>query len=278
MAALIDVLMVRLTDLEVQTKTLTDFHRFAECRKQGVVFPPLLGSSAKAIRKHFSGTSKKHVLVSFDGNGHWACKVYSRYLGGEFVEVTTPTVRSMILALEAMTPPEEERPHWCDLHSGDFSPHTYVQDEIVSRTMSFVFPEVAAFDALLRKFVLSFEESTDVREICKVIARVLDFLGERVKDIEIDIFEIPPELARISSALLAGDFVRGKEEFQYWYEVAFLFQTRCRSRSLKLKAEVKDVLREDCGVATAFGPVRLKKLSTILGSHESSQDAVHGCT
>lgn len=275
MAVLIDVLMVRLADLELQTKTLRDFHTFQECRKSGPVFAQLLGSKAKSIQKHYAGSLRQHVLVSFDRGSDrldlWAFDLYDRFLHGEFTEVTTPVIRGMILALETVTYEEEERPHWRDVHSGVFSPHTYVRDEIVSRIVTLVFPQVVAFDALLRKFVLSFDEPTDVRKVCQVTANILEFLGERVEENSLEIYELSPELARISDVLLAGDFVRDEEEEQFWYEVAYLFQSRCLGNCQRLKRELEEVLRAECGVAMAFGLTRLKKLWRIITYQDSTE-------
>lgn len=280
-AALIDVLTARISDLEVQTNILCEFHTLQECDKQGSLFPALLGSKAKAVRKHYAGSTKQHVLVSFDRGSDrldpWAFDLYARFLNGEFLEVTTLVVRKMILALEAVTSDADDRPHWCDVHSGEFSPHTYVRNEIVSRIVTFLFPEVVAFDGLLRKFVLSFDEATDVREICFITEHILEFLGEHVEGDALDIFEIAPEVARVANMLLAGDFVRGEEEDEFWDEVAFLMQFRSSSSRRRLREDLESMLKAVCGVALAFGRTRLKKLLRIVAQQDSSQDSVHGC-
>ncbi|GAQ89984.1 hypothetical protein KFL_005860030 [Klebsormidium nitens] len=266
-ASLLDVLTARISELEVQTRILCEFHTLQECQKQGCLFPQLLGSKAKAVRKHYAGSTKQHVLVSFDHGGvgldPWAFDLYVRFLNGEFLEVTTMAVRNMILALEAMTSDAGDRPHWYDVHSGEFSPHTYVRNEIVSRIVTFPFPEVVAFDGLLRKFVLSFDEATDVREICFMIEHILEFLGERVEEDALDIFEIAPEVARVANMLLAGDFVRGEEEDQIWDEVAFQMRFRSSSSRRRLREEIESVLKADCGnthVANGFYQVLRNRL------------------
>ncbi|GAQ89722.1 hypothetical protein KFL_005560010 [Klebsormidium nitens] len=222
-ATLIDELMARISDLEVQANTLSEFHTLTECSKLGTLLPKLIGSRANAVRKHYAGSTERHVLVSFDhgrdGLDPWAYGLYARFLRGEFPEVTNTVVRNVILAVEEVTPYGADRPHWCDVHSGELSPHTYVRNEIVSRIMMFLFPEVGAFDGLLRKFVLSFDEPTDVREVCNVTERILEFLGEHVEENVLDIYAVSPEVARIADVLLAGDFVRGEEEDQFWDEI-----------------------------------------------------------